>query len=204
MANYYQTVPEEEQNQMTGGEDDGCSWLLDNTLSQSAMPDQVDELLLIWNDMEETLRNKIDDEIRGLRNRVHHLLDERKMKCDFMLGITEQRQQEFPEKLNDYADTGECEGFSQGQTQDLMQPSTQPMMENDTMSDISHFTCDFDDVNRNGKAHHESSDSLCYHDDDDINNNNINDVNDNTFYMYRIMKALISINNRLYKLHHQR
>ena len=51
MANYYQTVPGEEQNQMTGGEDDGCSWLLDNTLSQSAMPDQVDESLLIWNDM---------------------------------------------------------------------------------------------------------------------------------------------------------
>ena len=45
--------------------------------------------------IEESLRNKIDDEIRGLRNRVHHLLDERKLKCDFMLGFSE--RQIFPD-----------------------------------------------------------------------------------------------------------
>ena len=37
---------------------------------------------------EQSLRNNIDDEIRCLRNRIHHLLDEKKMKCDFMLGIS--------------------------------------------------------------------------------------------------------------------
>jgi len=44
--------------------------------------------------LEQSLRNKIDDEIRCLRHRVHHLLDERKVKCDFMLGIGEKHAYE--------------------------------------------------------------------------------------------------------------
>lgn len=41
---------------------------------------------------EDTLKDKVDDEIRNLRHRIHHLLDERKSHCEYVLGINLQQQ----------------------------------------------------------------------------------------------------------------
>jgi len=181
MANYYQTVPNSQNETPQQNQDDGCNWILNEDSNDHTQHNMAtDDAIAQWNEIEQSLRNNIDDEIRCLRNRIHHLLDEKKMKCDFMLGISG-----TPTSKDDYIDDeSHC-----SQPQQMV--STQSMLDHENISDISSFTCDFEDaaIDDDEKPPISSRSSMNYGGGDE------SITNEDDFHLLRIMKAVMSIRN---------
>jgi len=94
-------------NQTVPTSDDGCNWLLEG---ESVQPhEETDTSLNLWNDMEEDVKTKIDEQLTVFRSHVHDILNEQRVNVEYLFGI-QQQQDHLPEQhqISEFATDQQC------------------------------------------------------------------------------------------------
>lgn len=71
-------------NQQVPCEDDGTMWIFSE---HSYTSHETENSLMVWNEIQDDTKRKVDNEIRSFRERIQHLLAEQRLQSEYLLGI---------------------------------------------------------------------------------------------------------------------